>query len=293
MQKIPPYVLVCIAKIGDFEDNLFVSILGSVNSYFVAMKSLFFLAFAIICHNSFAQEILTPIHVLKTVPHSSQGFTQGLLLANDTLWESIGLYGKSALCKQTISGKLLGCQTLPQNYFAEGLALIDSTLIQITWREQTALRHILPKGKSTLPLRSMAPLSYTGEGWGLAAFQGKLLFTNGSDTLYWMDKNLKVLGKIPLIYMGQKLDRLNELETIGHFILANRWYDHRIFLINPLSGNVLRVYDGSVLIKTENSTDHQAVLNGIAYDAKKDIVYLTGKNWKNMFVARLEWPRGK
>jgi len=228
--------------------------------------------------------------IQKIFPHKSRGFTQGLVFLNNQLWESNGLYGQSSLCVQSLASNYFSCQKIPDQYFAEGLAYLDSVFFQLTWREGKALRYSLPKPNSTLPLKTLPALNYAGEGWGLTVLNKKLYLSNGTDTLYAYTSSFKLIKKVAIKLGGQALNRLNELETIGPYILANRWFDTNIYLIHPITGSVLRTYNAQPLVANESPTDNNSVLNGLAYDSSTGNLYITGKNWKNIYQTKISLP---
>lgn len=218
--------------------------------------------------------------VILTIPHDPRAFTQGLLFHNGLLYESTGLYGQSSLrCIDPSSGAIL--KNIPiADVFAEGLALVDGTLIQLTWKEKAAIRYSLADFKMT------GVFSYDGEGWGLT-FDGKsFLMTNGSDTLFRRSKDFAVQKKIPVTIDGNPLTNLNELEFANGKVYANVWYSNYIFEIQPATGKVTKIIDCTSIVQKAQTQSAEEVLNGIAYDPKAASFYITGKNWRSMFEVR-------
>ena len=184
----------------------------------------------------------------------------------------------------TATGRILQNLPVAQNAFAEGCARLDGEIVQITWKEQTALVYSFP---DCAPLRT---LSYAGEGWGLTADSVSFYMSNGSDSLYVRSASFSVLRAVPVRFRGQPLPRLNELEYVHGRIYANVWYSDYIFEIDPVSGDVTRVIDCADLVKKERPASPDNVLNGIAYNPESGKFYLTGKNWKNIFVVEIPRP---
>jgi glutaminyl-peptide cyclotransferase len=173
---------------------------------------------------------------------------------------------------------------VPGQYFAEGLALVDDRLIQITWREQKALVYNLADFKPA------GELSYEGEGWGLCWDGSRLVMSNGSDRLTFRDpKTFATLGEVKVFRpdrMGEEVAELNELECVDGLIYANIWHSDEILRIDPKDGRVTGVIDASGLLTPEErqGTD---VLNGIAWDPEHKDFLITGKLWPKLFEVKL------
>ena len=218
--------------------------------------------------------------IIRTIPHDPHAFTQGLLFHDGYLYESTGLYGQSSLRRvDPASGNVL--KNLPvADVFAEGLALVDCTLVQLTWKEKAALQYSLSDFKM------IGAFSYDGEGWGLT-FDGKsFIMSNGSDTLFRRSTAFALQKKIPVTVAGRPLMNLNELEFANGKIYANVWYNNYIFEIMPLTGKVSKTIDCTSIVKKAQTQSDDEVLNGIAYDPKAGTFYITGKNWQYMFEVR-------
>jgi glutaminyl-peptide cyclotransferase len=217
---------------------------------------------------------------IKTaIPHASQVFTQGLFYDNGRLYESAGLYGKSSLRILDAATGTLVKKVPIAKVFAEGCARLGNDVFQITWQEQIAFIYSFPE------LKEQRTIIYAGEGWGLTSDGKWLYMSTGSDTLFVRDKEFAVVRKIPVRMSNQPVARLNELEYVDGFIYANVWYTDYILQINPKSGNVVRKIDCSELVKKEDPSSPENVLNGIAYNSQTGDFFITGKNWKNIFVV--------
>ena len=223
------------------------------------------------------------ITVLAKYPHDPAAFTQGLLYADGLFYESAGLYGQSTLRKvDPETGAVLLEKRLDAQYFAEGLALLEGKLYQLTWKENTGFIY------DPQDFRQLGTFSYPTEGWGLTTDGSSLILSDGSATLYFLDpQTLQTTRALQVSLDGAPLDRLNELEYIRGEIYANIWYKDLIARIDPASGEVVGVIDCGSLRDGEGAPAPNDVLNGIAYDARGDRLYLTGKKWPWVYEVSL------
>lgn len=227
-------------------------------------------------------QVIKPV-IVNTFPHDSSAFTQGLVFTDSVLYESTGLYGESTLRKVDIqSGQVLQSVTLGNQYFAEGLALKNDRLVQLTWLENTAFIY------DPVTLTQSGTFSYSGQGWGLTTDSAFFIMSSGSDEITFRNDNFEVVKTVKVTVDGKPLGSLNELEYTNGRVYANVWYDNSIYEIIPQTGEVSRVIDCTELVNMENPTDPRAVLNGIAYHPQTNTFYCTGKLWKTMFEIRLE-----
>lgn len=230
------------------------------------------------------QEVTDAVpEVLTTYPHDVNAFTQGLLLDDGHFYESTGIYGRSTL-REVIpeTGEVLREVSLPPEYFAEGLTLVDDRLIQITWREGTAFVYDLDTFEQT------DTYTYEGEGWGLCYDGEQIVMSDGSPTLTLRDpETFGVTGTINVTLNGQGVEKLNELECVDGFVYANIWQSDSIVKIDK-SGAVVEEIDASNLLPEDVRARlvQDAVLNGIAYDAEAETFFLTGKLWPTMLEVR-------
>jgi len=225
------------------------------------------------------------LEYVSSSPHSPEYFTQGLFFYDGRLYESIGQYGKSALIKYQQDNLTPSLQRkLDDRFFAEGATNHLDTIYQLTWRAQTAFAYRGPM------LNPSQAFEYSGEGWGLTSDGQFLWLSNGSDRLKRMDENGQVLEEISAHLNGNALDRLNELEWINGWILANRWYDPRIYVINPASGEVSHVFDFTAIASRELRVNPDNVLNGIAWNPETEQLWITGKNWRRFYQFKLKMP---
>lgn len=219
--------------------------------------------------------------ILRTVAHDPAAFTQGLIFVDSILYESTGLAGHSTLRRVDPSnGKALLKIPVP-NVFAEGITILNGELVQLTWKDQFAIRYDFPS------LQNKGTFKYNGEGWGLTNNGTNFIMSNGSDTLFFRDSSFGITRTLPVTLNGKPLKHLNELQYVNGRVYANVWYKDFIVEISPTDGRVTKVIDCSELMNIEKPMSGDHVLNGIAYCKRKNEWYLTGKNWKNMFIVRI------
>jgi glutamine cyclotransferase len=221
------------------------------------------------------------VQVVETLPHDRGAYTQGLLFHEGVLYESTGQYRKSALRRvDPASGEILAERELADDLFAEGLARVGDRLIQLTWKEQTALVWDLAS------LSQVSRFDYEGEGWGLC-FDGRhLVMSDGSSVLTMRSpETFKVVRRVEVTLGDGTVGRLNELECVAGRVYANVYTTDWIVRVDPASGRVEALIDASDLLSAEERRGVD-VLNGIAYDEAGDVFYLTGKLWPKLFAVR-------
>lgn len=221
--------------------------------------------------------------ILATLPHDPACYTQGLVIDEGVFFESCGLYGQSSLRKVDPTSGVVQAETeLDTSYFAEGLVLLEGKLYQLTWKENTGFVY----NANTLEL--LRTFNYQTEGWGLTTDGSALILSDGSNTLYWVDPGtMHVVRQVNVSYQGQPVEYLNELEYINGTIFANIYLTDTIVAIDPDDGSVVSLIDLTGLRPEQNLGMQGEVLNGIAYDSINDKLYLTGKNWPNLYEVRL------
>lgn len=220
--------------------------------------------------------------VVNAYPHDPGAFTQGLVYADGVLYESTGLYGRSSLRRVALeTGEVLQQRDLPAEYFGEGLALFDDRLIQLTWQNNTGFVY------DATSFELQQSWRYPTEGWGLTHDSTHLIMSDGSATLRFLDPvTFKVQREVLVTDGSRPVVRLNELEYVNGEVFANVWQTDWVVRIDPQSGRVLGWIDlGGLLTPEERQgTD---VLNGIAYDAQSDRLFVTGKLWPKLFEITL------
>ena len=220
--------------------------------------------------------------ILRVVRHDPTAFTQGLAIVGDTLYESTGLVGRSSLRRVSAASGAIASSAPVPGVFAEGVAVFRGELVQLTWQDGFALRYEFP----SLRVKS-AMYKYIGEGWGLTNDSANFIMSNGSDTLYFRDGKFEIARRVAVTLDGKRLIHLNELEYARGYVYANVWYKDFIAEISPKDGRVNRIIDCSELVRMEKPASAENVLNGIAYCPRMDEWYITGKNWKNLFVVKM------
>ena len=221
--------------------------------------------------------------VIHTYPHDAQAFTQGLIYLDGHLYESTGLNGHSSLREEDlVTGRIVKFADVSDKYFAEGLADWGSTLIQLTWQNHVALIY------DRATFHFLRTLPYTGEGWGLTHDDKSIILSDGTAQLRFLDPGtFHELRSITVKDRGKPVIQLNELEYIHGEIYANIWHSDRIARISPATGRVLGWIDLTGLLPAAKHSTAEAVLNGIAYDAQHDRLFVTGKLWPKIFEIRV------
>jgi glutamine cyclotransferase len=220
--------------------------------------------------------------ILHTYPHDPGAFTQGLLYYEGDLYEGTGIEGQSSVRKvELTTGKVLQKIDLPRAYFGEGLVLWKDKLIELTWKSQIGFVY------DRATLRQLSTFNYSREGWGITQDGKRLIMSDGSATLYfWAPETFKEIGHLNVDDKGTPVTNLNELEYVHGEIYANVWQSERIARISPATGHVLGWIDLSGLLSAVER-ERTDVLNGIAYDAKQNRLFITGKRWPKLFEIRI------
>ena len=222
--------------------------------------------------------------IINVFPHDPDAYTQGLLFTDGALLESTGREGQSSLRRVELqTGKVLNQVNVPRPYFAEGLALLNGKLYQLTWQHGVGFIY------DAATFNKLGEFKYSGEGWGLTTDGKLLVLSDGSHRIRFFDPETFAIRKtISVVDGGRVIDSLNELEYVKGEILANVWYNERIARIDPNTGRVKGWIDLKGLRDASGATDEESVLNGIAYDAAADRLFVTGKLWPKLFEIRLK-----
>lgn len=222
--------------------------------------------------------------VTARFPHDPTAFTEGLVRADSSLFESTGIYGRSELRRVDLrSGRVLASRPLTRDRFGEGLTLLNGRLYQLTWKAGVAYSY----DAATLAPRDS--FRFAGEGWGLATDGTSLIMSDGSDSLRFLSPaTFQVQRVVHVRYGGAPLYRLNELEYADGAVLANRYKTSWVMWIDPASGTVGRAIDFSGLYPERPRS--AGVMNGIAVAPDGSQLLLTGKNWSVLFQVRIGAP---
>ena len=228
----------------------------------------------------------TPINytyeVIKTYPHDSDAFTEGLVFSNGFLYESTGLYGNSSLRRVDLeTGQVLQTHRLPDQFFGEGIAIVNNTIVQLTWQSHSGF--VYDENSFTI----LKKFTYQTEGWGLTYNGSQLIMSDGSANLYFLDpQTFEKTWQIEVHDNIGPVTNLNELEYVHGDIYANIWLQTRIAIINPQTGHV-KAWINMTGLQNPTIQDPNSVLNGIAYDAKGNKLFVTGKMWPQLFEIKL------
>lgn len=216
--------------------------------------------------------------VVRSYPHDRQAFTQGLVYHDGILYEGTGLNGRSGVRKVRLeTGQVLQVRPLDDRYFGEGIAIVDDEIFQLTWQSEIGFVY----DRQTLEPRRT--FQYAGEGWGLTSDGKRLIMSDGSATLRFLDpKTLRETGRVVVRDAGAPVTNLNELEFVKGEIYANVWQTDRLARIAPATGRVTAWIDLHGLLSPPEAAGAD-VLNGIAYDAAADRLFVTGKLWPRIF----------
>jgi glutamine cyclotransferase len=201
-----------------------------------------------------------------------------LIYEDNVFYEGTGLYGYSSLRKVELStGRVVQSYSLPNEVFGEGITSIGDKIIQITWQSQKG--YVFSKEN----FEKLDEFSYNGEGWGITHDDSKLIISNGSSILTFLDPvTFQVVGTLEVKDGEMPVINLNELEYVKGDVYANVWHQDKIAIINLQTGQVKGWIDLTGLYHAKN-VDFEAVLNGIAYDAVGDRLFVTGKRWAQIF----------
>nr|WP_271069027.1 glutaminyl-peptide cyclotransferase [Caulobacter sp. NIBR1757] len=236
--------------------------------------------------SAFAQE-RAPIQsyeVVASFPHDTGAFTEGLFFQDGVLYESTGLKGRSDIRKvDPVTGKVLQKRDLDAKYFGEGIVAWKGKLVELTWQDEIGFLYDLktfePKGT----------FSYPGEGWALTHDGKRIIMSDGTAQLRFLDPDtLKETGRVTVTDGGGEINNLNEIEWVEGEVWANIWRTDWIARIDPVTGKVTGWIDMTDLLPAADRTGGEDVLNGIAYDAKGRRVLVTGKFWPKLYEIRVK-----
>jgi glutaminyl-peptide cyclotransferase len=221
--------------------------------------------------------------VVESYPHDPHAFTQGLEYYDGYLYESTGRSGQSTLRRTVLeTGAVLNQVNLPSEYFGEGLTIFRGKIYQLTWLSKIGFIY------DVRTFRRIGEFHYESEGWGLTHDDASLILSDGSNKLQFIDPTSFKIVRTLEVYAGNvAVTNLNELEYIDGEIFANVWHSPRIARIDPRSGQVLAWIDlASVVARSKHEPED--VLNGIAYDAKRRRLFVTGKNWAEILEIKID-----
>lgn len=229
----------------------------------------------------------TPTYVAEVLgswPHDPDAYTQGLLLQDGHMFESTGLVGKSSIREVELqSGRVIRKRDVGEPYFGEGIVIMGDDLYEITWQSGVAFVY---DAKTFAPKKQF---KYEGEGWGLTTDGTSIVMSDGTAAIRYRDpKTFAVTKTITVTDHGTPVTQLNELEWVKGEIWANVYQTDNIARIDPTTGTVTGWIDLAGLLPMLDRTGKEDVLNGIAYDAKADRYFVTGKLWPKLYEIRLK-----
>ncbi len=232
------------------------------------------------CGNKAVKEY--SLEVVAKYPHDTESYTQGLFFHDGQMYESTGMKGKSTFRKVNLeTGESERRLDFDRKYFVEGSVMFEGNLYVLTWETKVAFVY------DAETLEYKASWKYPREGWGLTTDGKQLIASDGSATLFFMDKDFALQRRLIVRYEDSPVRWLNELEFIDGKIWANVYTTDEIVIINPKDGRVEGVVDCRGLLPNHLRKPETDVLNGIAYNPQTKKIYLTGKNWPELYEVRL------
>lgn len=227
-----------------------------------------------------------PVHgykIVATYPHSTESYTEGFFYLGGLFYEGTGLNGHSAIVVSVPeTGKILQQARLPEQYFGEGVVDWGPYILEWTWNSQICFEY------DRFSLRLVKQFTYDGEGWGMTRTATEIITSDGTATLCFRNpKTFEPTRRIVVQDDHRNVGLLNELEYIKGEIYANVWHSDRIARISPRDGHVIDWIDLTGLLPGDQKLNEESVLNGIAYDAQHDRLFVTGKQWPSVFEIKV------
>jgi glutamine cyclotransferase len=242
------------------------------------------MAFAVPQRSIASRAPVAGYRVEHVYPHDPEAFTQGLVYLDGVFYEGTGLNGRSSIRKVRIeNGEVLQIQKLDPQYFGEGIAVVGETIFELTWQSGVGFLY------DRASLQRTGTFTYRGEGWGLTHDGKRLIMSDGTAFLQFLDPaTRKVASRLEIRDGRTPVIHLNELEYVKGEIFANVWQTDRIARISPKTGQVTGWIDlKGLLTARELAQSADMVLNGIAYDPRNDRLFVTGKLWPKVFEIRI------
>ena len=258
-------------------------------------------------NNSRASSTPLPVYgyeIVKSYPHDPKAFTQGLFFRDGVLFESTGQEGESTIRRVDLeTGKVGQKWDLPRDEFGEGSTALNEKIYMITWQDGVG------RVFDSKDLKLLKEFSYVGEGWGITNDGTNLILSQGTHVLKFIEpEGFKQVKTVPVMREdGRPLMNLNELEMVKGEIWANVWHSEKpeilgktnhIARIDPATGKLVGWIDLSKLspddqngLNPNGTTKEEHTLNGIAYDAASDRLFVTGKLWKKLYEIKITPPK--
>lgn len=224
--------------------------------------------------------------VVKIYPHDTTSFTEGLIWFNNTLYEGTGNKGSSRLIHSDIeTGKTIKDVKLPKDFFGEGVTILNDRIYELTWQEHKGFVYDLNS------FQKLQEFEWPFEGWGMTNNGKELIISTGSSNLYFVNPdNFKISKTVGVSDNYGPVGNINELEYVNGVIYANHYLTQEIMRIDPESGKVTGRLDLTSIMDSNGVKYNPGkldVLNGIAYNAEKNTLYVTGKYWPALFEIKL------
>lgn len=230
------------------------------------------------------EPVKSKVGIVRKLHHDPGAYTQGLEVHGGFIYESTGQYKESSMRKIDIeTGKVIDIINLKDDIFGEGLTILGNRIYQLTWQSNTGFIYDINSFKQ------LSEFIYPTEGWGLTNDGESLIMSDGSHHLYYLDREyFTETRKLSVYDDNGPVTRLNELEYVDGKILANILGEDHLVIIDPATGKILHDIDMSILREKGDLNPNSEVLNGIAWDAKTQKLYATGKYWPTMFEITIK-----
>lgn len=219
--------------------------------------------------------------VLSSYPHQKTSFTEGLEFYKGELYESTGENGKSLLLKIDLkTGATIKSVPLTDQYFGEGLTIVNDKIYQLTWTTGVGFRY-------NMDFTLDKTFTYYTQGWGMTHHDSTIIMGDGSNKLYFFNTEFQKTGEVEIYDNKGPVLKINELEYVDGYVFANIWETDRIIQIDLETGKVVATMDMKKIIPAEVDQTGSSVLNGIAHQPLENAFYITGKNWPTLFKIRV------
>jgi len=227
--------------------------------------------------------------VINTYPHDVGAYTQGLIYYDGWLYEGTGNYNQSTVRKVRLSnGEVIQARNNASDIFGEGITIYNGRIYQLSYKAQICFVYDLNT------LEEVQKYYYQNkEGWGLTNNEDELIMSDGTNVLYFLDPEMFTVNRQIEVYNNEgPVKDLNELEYIEGKIYANRYYTDEIVIIDPATGKEEARVNMKGILSIKDRKPSTNVLNGIAWDAENERLFITGKYWPKLFEIELV-PLGK
>ncbi|WP_158267423.1 glutaminyl-peptide cyclotransferase [Adhaeribacter arboris] len=240
--------------------------------------------------------VVAPINLtyelIRTFPHDTTAFTEGLLLHEGQLYESTGSPEEMPRTRSVLgpvdmkTGKIVEKVKLDRTkYFGEGMVILKDKIYQLTYTTKVGFVY------DAKTYRKLQEFTFPNkEGWGLTTDGTHLIMSDGTSQLTYLDPTtFKIVKTLNVRYNYDPLVNLNELEYVNGALYANIYTTNSIVRIDAASGQATGILDLTSLINEVKKINPNALeMNGIAYDQKGGTFYITGKLWPSIFEIKIK-----